>query len=418
MFNKEYSTVYLSCLDKSSPLKKVLFLIYFSLFTFHFSFSQDSCSLRITLLTCSPGEELYSTFGHTALRVQDRTTGIDAVYNYGTFEFAPDFYSKFIRGKLLYSLSVEHFREFLYTYQIESRSIVEQELQLSCAEKQKLYEALQVNALEQNRHYRYDFLFDNCTTRARDIVARNTDSPVVFKNILPAEIPTFRNLIHSYLNAGNSYWSKLGIDLLLGVKLDRKVTNEQAMFLPDYLLKGFDSALVNNRPLVTPPQPVLQMPALFTQSSFFTPFIVFSILLLAVIALSFVKANWAFKALGTFDFLFFFILGLAGWLLLFMWFGTDHVVCRNNYNLLWALPTHAAMAFFVHKNASWVKRYFTVVFWLTVLLAVAWFFLPQQMNTALVPIILLIIHRSWSLSKRNFYGTKRNYHQRQKTVLS
>lgn len=407
----------LSCLNKSSPLKKVLFLLYFSFFTFHFSFSQDSCSLRITLLTCAPGEELYSTFGHTALRVQDSSTGIDAVYNYGTFEFSPDFYSKFIRGKLLYSLSVEDFRDFLYTYQIESRSIVEQELRLSCAEKERLYKALQVNALEQNRYYRYDFLFDNCTTRARDMVAQNTDSPVVFKNILPAQPPTFRNLIHSYLNAGNAYWSKLGIDMLLGVKLDAQVTNEQAMFLPDYLLKGLDSALVTNQPLVTPPQPVLQMPALFAKGSFFTPLVLFSLLFVAVAILSLTRSKRIRKALKIFDRLFFSLLGLAGLLLLFMWFGTDHVVCQNNYNLLWALPTHIVLPFLLYKNAEGLRRYFIIVFWLSVLLLLTWFFLPQQMNAALVPIILLIIHRSWLLSKKSVYGTKRNYPSRQKTVL-
>jgi len=351
---------------------------------------------------------LYSTFGHTALRVQDSTTGIDAVYNYGTFEFGPDFYSKFIRGKLLYSLSVETFSDFLYTYQVESRSIVEQELQLSCDEKQKLYTALQINALEENRRYHYDFLFDNCTTRARDIVARNTNAPVIFKNILPKERPTFRDLIHSYLNKGNEYWSKLGIDILLGVKLDKKVSNQQSMFLPDWLLKGFDSAIVNSHPLVTPPQPVLKMPSPLSEASLFTPGVIFSILLISIVALSFIKSNWARTTLGIFDFLFFFILGLAGLLLLFMWFGTDHTVCRDNFNLLWALPTHIIIAFFVHKNSGWIKTYFTVVLWISVGLVLAWFFLPQQLNNALIPIVLLIIYRSWALSKQKAYAGKRN----------
>ena len=408
----------LSCSDNSRRLKKICFLLFIPLVILQAAFAQDSCGLRITLLTCSPGEELYSTFGHTALRVQERATGLDAVYNYGTFEFTPDFYSKFIRGKLLYSLSVENFQDFLYTYQLESRSIVEQDLQLSCTEKEKLYKALQVNALEQNRYYRYDFLFDNCTTRARDIVAKNTHGPVVFKNILPEETPTFRHLIHSYLNAGKSYWSKLGIDLLLGAKLDQNVTNAQAMFLPEYLLKGFDSATVNGHPLVTPPQQVLKMPALFAKGSLFTPAVVFSLLLVLVVALTFIKSERAAKALRIFDPFLFLILGLAGLLLLFMWFGTDHVVCRNNYNLLWALPTHVVIPFFIHKNANWSRTYFKIVFWLSVLLLIAWFFLPQQLNPSLVPIILLIILRSWFLSKKGYYGTKRNYAPREKTVLS
>lgn len=363
------------------------------------------------MLTCAPGEELYSTFGHTALRVQDATRGTDLVFNYGTFEFGPDFYMQFIKGKLLYFLSVEDFNDFMYEYKIESRSVQEQVLQLSCDEKQKLYAALQINAQEQNRYYKYDFLFDNCTTRAGDIVGKNTNTPVTFKNILPKQAPTFRDLIHNYLNAGHEYWSKLGIDILLGAKLDRKVTNHEAMFLPDYLLKGFDSAIVNNHPLVIPPQTILQLPSPLKGKSFFTPGFVFTLLLLIILALSFLQWKWARAVITVFDFLFFFVLGLAGVLLLFMWFGTDHKVCQNNYNLFWALPTNVVMAFFVGTKKTWVKNYFNVVFWLTVVLALAWFFLPQQMNNALIPIVLLIIYRSWHFLKIQSYAGKGNHAQ-------
>ena len=327
-------------------MKKLLLVLSFILCIFHSALAQDSCNLRISLLTCAPGEELYSTFGHTALRVQDTSNGTDYIFNYGTFEFGPDFYTKFIRGKLLYFLSVEEFNDFIYEYRLQSRSIQEQVMQLTCGEKQKLYTALQQNAQEQNRYYRYDFLFDNCTTRAGDIVVKNADSAVIFRNILPNDRPTFRNLIHSYLNAGHQYWSKLGIDVLLGVKLDMKATNREAMFLPDYLLKGFDSAGINNRSLVTPPQIILDMPSPLKRKSLFTPGLVFSILLIVVIVISFVQFNWARRAIDIFDFLFFFSLGLAGILLLFMWFGTDHKVCQNNFNLLWALPSNVIMAFF------------------------------------------------------------------------
>lgn len=351
---------------------------------------------------------MYSTFGHTALRVQDAANGTDSVFNYGTFEFGPDFYTKFIRGKLLYFLSVEDFNDFMYEYRLQSRSVQEQALQLSYNEKQKLYSALQLNAQEQNRYYKYDFLFDNCTTRAGDIVAKNTSAPVLFKNILPKKTPSFRNLIHSYLNAGNEYWSKLGIDILLGAKLDRKVTNHEAMFLPDYLLKGFDSASVNNQPLVSSPQTILQMPSPLKEKSFFAPTIVFGLLLVIILTISFFQSNWAKLMIGVFDFIFFFVLGLTGILLLFMWFGTDHKVCRNNYNLLWALPANVVMAFFVHNQKAWVKKYFRVIFWVTIVLALTWLFLPQQMNNALIPIVLLIIYRSWSLSKIKLYAGKRN----------
>ncbi|HWJ28198.1 MAG TPA: DUF4105 domain-containing protein, partial [Flavisolibacter sp.] len=171
-------------------MKRLALLFCICFFCVARSFAQDSCDLRITLLTCAPGSELYSTFGHTALRVQDEHAGLDLVFNYGTFVFDDDFYMKFIRGKLLYSLSVENFDDFIYEYKLESRSVQEQVLQLSCQEKQQLFHALQVNARPENRDYKYDFLFDNCTTRARDIVARNTAQPVVYKNILPDKTPT------------------------------------------------------------------------------------------------------------------------------------------------------------------------------------------------------------------------------------
>lgn len=391
-------------------MKKLLFSL-FTFFIANFSFAQDSCNLRISLLTCAPGEELYSTFGHTALRVQDEARGTDFVFNYGTFEFGPDFYMQFIKGRLLYFLSVEDFNDFMYEYKIESRSVQEQVLQISCEEKQKLYAALQINAQEQNRYYKYDFLFDNCTTRAGVIVEKNTNTPVTFKKILPKQTPTFRDLIHSYLNAGHEYWSKLGIDILLGAKLDRKVTNHEAMFLPDYLLKGFDSAIVNNHRLVNPPQTILQLPSPLKDKSFFTPGLVFTLLLLIILVLSFLQSQWARAVITVFDFLFFFVLGLAGVLLLFMWFGTDHKVCQNNYNLFWALPTNVIMAFFVGSKKGWVKKYFSVVFWLTAVLALTWFVLPQQMNNALIPIVLLIINRSWHLSKIKSYAGKRNHAQ-------
>lgn len=370
----------------------------------------------MSLITCAPGEDLYSTFGHTALRVEDGATGADYIFNYGTFEFSPAFYSQFIRGKLLYSLSVENFRDFISQYQYESRSVQEQILQLTCPEKEKLYSALQINAQEQNRYYRYDFLFDNCTTRAKDIVANNTYNRVVFKNILPKNKPSFRNLIHSYLNAGHEYWSKLGIDILLGAKLDKKVTNEQAMFLPDYLLKGFDSALVNGHSLVTPPQTVLQMPSPLSKGYFFTPAIVFSIVCMLILFLSFSHAPWIRTVLNIFDFLFFFVLGLAGMLLLFMWFATDHTVTANNYNLLWALPTNAIAAFFVHSNKQVIRIYFKLVFGLSILLLAAWFFIPQQMNNALLPLLVLIIYRSWHISKIKLYEGKET-HSKWKTTF-
>ena len=176
----------------------------------------DSCHLRVSLLTCTPGEELYSTFGHSAVRITDSVSNSDIVYNYGTFNFdEPGFYTKFIRGKLSFYLSTDDFDSFKYSYQQENRGITEQVLNLTCTEKYNMLMLLQANLMGQNRFYKYDFTFDNCTTRLRDLLEKTADSPVHFGEVLQTK-STFRDLIYEYLDYNDKQWSKLGIDILLG----------------------------------------------------------------------------------------------------------------------------------------------------------------------------------------------------------
>ena len=361
-----------------------------------------SCRFRVSLLTCTPGTELYSTFGHSALRIVDSISGTDIIYNYGTFDFEdPHFYTKFIRGKLLYFVSVDEFTNFMYQYQYEKRGITEQVLSLSCAEKQKLVTALEENAREENKYYKYDFVYDNCTTRLRDLVAAATADTDLTKNIIPPGT-SFRNLIHEYLNKSGQYWSKLGIDMLMGTPVDKKISNKEAMFLPDYLLKGFDSTTIGQRNLVLEKKTILAPSFEVNNKMFFTPLVVFSILFLLVTILSFTSGRKAGKSfLNIFDKAFFLLCGLLGLLILFMWFGTDHLACSNNFNLAWALPTHLFIAPFIHQQKTWIKIYFQIIFWLTLFLVVAWFFLPQQMNNAFLPITGIILVRSFFTSKKS-----------------
>src|ERR1700754_237019 len=203
--------------NKSSFMKCIrLLLLLVVLHQASFSVAQtDSCHLHISLLTCSPGEELYSSFGHTAIRVSDRATGMDIVFNYGTFDDSDSyFYLKFTRGLMLYALSAYSFRDFQYEYKMQNLGVIEQTLQLSCDEKNKLLKQLQQNAQEANRYYYYYFLDDNCTTRAKDMIRKNAAAGLTLNNILPTDRPTFRNLIHSYLDKSDQPWSKLGIDIL------------------------------------------------------------------------------------------------------------------------------------------------------------------------------------------------------------
>ena len=374
-------------------------LLAFVFFISLSSSAQDSCGLRISLLTCTPGQELYSIFGHSALRVFDSADNYDIVFNYGTFEFDDEFYGKFVKGKLLYFVSIDTLPGFLKWYKDEKRGVTEQAVNLSCDQKHKLVDALFENAKEENKYYRYDFNYDNCTTRLRDIVEKAAGDLLDTKNILPKPNTTFRNLIHIYLDRGGQQWSKFGIDMLLGNPMDKVVTNREAMFLPDYLLIAFDSSRLNGRVVVSEKKIILDYFDDYKTKSVITPLLVFGILFLLITALSISKRDSWRPFFKVFDTLFFAIVGLLGILILFMWFGTDHAMCRTNFNLLWALPTHFIVAFFLFGNRSWVKSYFRFIFFYTIALLLAWFFLPQQFNTALLPVMGIILVRSFYLSK-------------------
>ncbi|MBL7699681.1 MAG: DUF4105 domain-containing protein [Chitinophagaceae bacterium] len=372
-------------------LKRAI-VILLSVFSVLSVFSQnDSCSLKISLLTCGPGEDLYSIWGHTAIRVKVKNSGADIIFNYGTFDFEdPDFYKKFTLGKLLYYVSAEDFQQFMYEYQMENRSVIEQDLNLSCEEQQRLFDALRTNAQEENKYYQYEFLFDNCSTRPRDIITKNNDDSVRFKRIIPLDAPTFRNMIHVNLDQSKQYWSKFGIDLVLASRIDRKVKNEEAMFLPDYLMKGFDSAVANNKGLVLNKRVILQnVPVEVQSKSILTPLFTTLGLLAIGILITFGRYSWSKKAADIFDVGYFLLLGLMGCFMLFMWFGTDHELCRDNYNILWAFPPHLVMSFFVLKKTRFTRIYFAVTAAIALLVVVSWKLLPQELNIAFLPLILL-----------------------------
>jgi hypothetical protein len=374
-------------------LKKIFFLL-FAICTSLLSFSQaDSCHLRISLLTCSAGDELFTVWGHSALRVTDSSKGTDTVYNYGSFDFdAAGFYVKFARGNMQYFVSAATFDSFVYEYKYFKRGIIEQHLNLTCAEKQQLAAALSENAKEENKYYLYNFLYDNCSTRLRDIVAKNTLAAPVFKKILTGK-KNIWNLIHEGLDQNHKTWSRLGIDILLGSKMDQLSTDKQAMFLPDYLMQGFDSAHIGNKLLVDNKQVVLPAES-ENNNAGISPLIVFSILFVVIAIGSFIKSIASSRFFIFFDFILFFTTGLLGILLLFLWFGRIDTVCGNNYNVLWALPTHAIVAFLLNKSKSWLKTYWLITALLLFLTLLLWKWLPQEMNNGLLPFIALLLLRS------------------------
>ncbi len=380
-------------------MKKLFCQLFFVSILAHWhisTFAQDSSHLRISLLTCTPGAELYSTFGHSAYRVIDSSKAFDdrwrdAVYNYGTFNFDDDgFYLKFVQGKLLYYVSAEYFGDFKELYQSTNRGITEQVLNLTVEEKIIIQRFLNENLKEENKYYKYDFFFDNCTTRLRDILKKHHDSAFSKKPVMPLG-NTFRQAIHQYLDKNHKGWSKLGIDILMGQPTDGVMTAEHMQFLPDNLMKSLDSS---KQTMVLSSQNLYPIKEDNTKKNFFTPFVVFSLLLVFIVLLGFSKNKFAHAFLQGFDGLFFFLTGVLGIIIIFMWFATDHSMTKNNFNLIWAWPTHTVMAFFVNSKKNRVKKYFKFTAIALMGVLISWYFLPQQMNNGLLPVVLLLIYRS------------------------
>ncbi len=279
-------------------------------------------------------------------------------------------------------------------YIAENRNVTEQVLNLTCEEKSDVIDFLQKNLLPENLFYKYDFLFDNCTTRLRDLIENATDKTVHFGNVLTSK-ETFRDLIHWYLNRNNMPWSKLGIDILLGKPTDAVMNNYQVMFLPEYLMKTVDSSYIEGRSLVLSKKEIIDVQKPPAAGDYFTgPVFIFSLLFILIVLLSFSKNAFIKRTLIAFDGFIYFITGLLGILLLFMWFGTDHAVCRDNFNLLWAWPTNVVAAFYIHSKKRPGTRYFMIYIAALVILIVAWLFLPQQLNPSLIPIVAVIIFRT------------------------
>jgi len=357
----------------------------------------------VSLLTCSPGNDLYSQFGHSAIRFKDPENRIDLVFNYGTFNFNdPNFYVKFARGKLKYRLAYDRFPHFKSGYIREGRGITEQVLNLDLNARQKLFDAIIENYKPENRYYHYDFLFDNCSTRIRDLIEQKCNIKLVY-HLKETKTTTFWNLLDEYMY--KSKWIYTGIHIILGIPCDTKATPYQYMFLPDYLMYAYDDAKIESNgklvPLVQSKTEILDRTLLSKPTAWYqSPITIFTLLALLgllISILTFRKRRNHFA----FDILLFSISGLIGWVIIFLWFFTDHQATGPNWNILWACPLHFPFIFTILKRKKkFIKKYssFFSIYYL-ILLAV-WAFIPQSFANELLPIIALLFIRSFYISKK------------------
>jgi hypothetical protein len=381
---------------RSRMIKRVNFFIilFFTALMGHSQSAELSPLSKISLLTVGTGEELAAKFGHSAIRLQDPTLGIDEVYGYGTYDFEdPNFYLNFTRGKLAYTISRIPYKYFDYSYRQEQRWVKEQLLDLNLEQRTQIVRFLEHNLLPENKRYKYDFLFDNCATRIPLVFEKTLGDSFKFDYNYLVDKLTFRELIRLKLHPNT--WSNFGIDLALGSVIDRQATPYEHLFLPIYVYEQMKHTTLHGKPIVKQESVLLNIPEHKDRILFvLTPAFWLGLLLIVVCYFTYTdyKYNRRSKWL---DFALFSITGLAGILIIFLWFGTDHVATKANFNALWAFAPNAIVAFLLIKKETpkWILTYnifLTILLGITCLL---WMFKVQVFSILLIIVLFALAIR-------------------------
>ena len=357
-----------------------------------------SDSAEISILTMGPGDVLNDSFGHSAFRVKDTNQNIDVVYNYGVYDFnTPNFYLKFAQGKLLYTLDRNNFSPFYNYYAKQNRWIKEQVLNLSSTEKQDIFNFLQNNFKPENRSYKYDFFFDNCATKIRDVLVVVLKNKISYQDSVDSNSYTFRELIQK--NVDWNTWGSFGMDIAIGAVVDQKATLWEYQFLPEYVFKEADKATLNrgqekislvkttiNLFINTPKE---------KKSNFFTsPLFIMGLLAFIILGITYkdfknkTRSRWLDVSVYS-------ITGIIGVLLLLLWFATDHSTTHNNYNLLWAVPLSLFFVLAIAKKnpKPWLRRYVFFQILMLILLCLHWITGVQVFTFVLIPLLVALIVR-------------------------
>ena len=365
-------------------------------------------SIRFSLLTCGAGEEIYSLFGHTAIRYENFTRGIDAVFNYGIFSFnTPNFILRFTLGETDYQLGVTSYKQVAYEYTWTGRDVWQQTLNLNAEEKKKLLALLEENYLPQNRIYRYNFFYDNCATRPRDQIERAVQGTLEYADDMTSFQTgiSFRDIVHQY-TIGHS-WARFGIDLCLGSQADKDITRRQMMFAPFYLKDFLAKAQLKNaqgmeRPLVSSEDHIIQSPQQTSTEEAPSP-LQTAFLLFTIVTIATAYGIYRRKSLWLLDLLLFLAAGVAGCILAFLASFSQHPAVSPNYLLFLFHPLHLLCLPWMIKRVR--KKEKSIYMWanITVLtfFILLWGIIPQEFNLAVLPLALSL----WIRSASNLYLT-------------
>lgn len=377
---------------------KIQLTIITLLLAINFSLAQQfqlSPQAEVSVLTVDQGKNLSDAFGHSAFRIKDRSRNLDIVYGFGNYDFeAPNFILKFARGKLNYLVSKKKFNEFFDMYRFYDRTIEEQKLDLNQQQKQSLYNFLVNNYKPENRKYLYDFFYDNCATRIRDVANTATNQSIIYSDLENKNNTTFRDLIHEHV--GHNTWGSFGIDIALGSLVDRVATKEEQMFLPIYIYKHFENAKLNAKPLVKGVNTIYKSRDSngYSTNFIFSPIVITTFIAFLILFFTYKnhKENTRSKWL---DVSIFAVTGIAGVLLLLLWFGTDHTATGYNYNLLWAFPLNIFVIgqLFAKQIKNWFRSYLKFLVIMLTLMSMHWIIGVQAFALGFLPLLIALIVR-------------------------
>lgn len=363
-------------------------------------------SIRVSLLTCSPHDEIYSLYGHTAIRYEDKASKTDIVVNYGMFSFKkPFFVARFVLGLTDYEMGIQDFADFCCEYQYFGSQVTQQEINLTPEEKGQLLKALQDNYANA-RVYRYNYFYNNCTTKARDIILKSINGKIEYKNAIDKSV-SFRDLIHG-CNANYS-WASFGNDLLLGFKADMQTTREEQQFLPDNLMRDFGQAKIvsadgSARPLVKNTEIIVKgNDYAIAGKTKITPQFVFITLLILMAAIVFAEIKTKKRLLWV-DITLLLASGLAG-LILFVMLFSEHPATSTNLQILILCPLNLYWAIYIIKNRRNERKLRKAWIFLSIMLCIGLSGRIVQVYAEGIPLLALSL-----LLKNcgNLYATRKN----------
>ena len=357
--------------------------------------SQPGNDTIVYLVTCGPGTETYSVYGHSAIRIVIPEKNSDVVYNWGVFDFStPNFAWKFAKGRLEYMLGTESMKSFLQIYFFEKRFVLSQRININADETKKLVDLINENLKPENIKYRYDFFYDDCSTRIRDLLEKSVGEKLLYPPAEVEDVPTFRNMVGKYQNPYP--WLDFGIDLIMGSPGDKKAFLRDRMFLPIDLKNGLSEAVISRSgkmiPLLQNPEIILDFDLSSKQLQIFTiPAFSFALLLIIIMIISSLIRNK--RLINIFDIIVFSVFSILDILMIFFNFFTDHQQMKWNLNIIWLNPVILVCLILLVLNkrgAVW----FRFLFYISAAFLVLHFFLPQEFHNAIIPLIIILLVRS------------------------